>query len=362
MGSTRSTRVAASLHIRRAAQLGHGLRCLHEKATALLLATVVPLRQLVSWLSGVAAIDASALLKQRLLAGALSLEPEEVRSDGAGRFLSRVIESEAIEALALGGGVASIAAALELVVAAVVLAQGAAGALHALLLLVWAAVVFALCLRFYRRRERWTAARLAITHDLIERLVGHRTRLAQEVPGRVHRGEDEALSQYLLRSRELDHSQVELAAIVPRGWLMAGIVGLLPPFLSGGGSPATYAVALGGVLLASRALQGLAAGLSSLASAAIAWQQVVTVFRAAARGAPPPPPLPPGAARTPDGRLPGGPDGPAEGGVRPVVLDAHGLVFRHKGRARPTVSDLSLRITAGERILLEGRRAAGSRR
>ncbi|WP_437711321.1 hypothetical protein WMF45_39970 [Sorangium sp. So ce448] len=151
-------------------------------------------------------------------------------------------------------------------------------------------MVFALCLRFYRRRERWTAARLAMTHDLIERLVGHRTRLAQEVPGRVHRGEDEALSQYQLRSRELDHSQVELAAIVPRGWLMAGIVGLLPPFLSGGGSPATYAVALGGVLLASRALQGLAAG-----------------------------------------------------------------------RARPTVSDLSLRITAGERILLEGRRAAGSR-
>ncbi|WP_437810174.1 ATP-binding cassette domain-containing protein [Sorangium sp. So ce1078] len=338
-------------------------------AGALLLATVVPLRQLMAWLSGVFAIDSSALIKQRLLSGALALDAEEVRSEGAGRFLGRVIESEAIEALAMGGGVAAVASAFELVAAAVVLAQGAAGALHALLLVAWAVLVVALCARFYRRRARWTAARLAMTHDLIERLVGHRTRLAQERHGRWHHGEDEALSQYLLRSRELDRSQIEIGALMPRGWLIAGIAGLLPPFLAGSGSAATYAVALGGVLLASRALLGLSAGLSSLASAAIAWEQVSTLFQAAARGGAPPPPLPPDAGRTPpppgaERSPPGatglaGPNSARDVEVRAPVLEAHELSFRHKGRARPAVIDVSLRIGAGERILLEGPSGGG---
>ncbi|WP_437607067.1 ATP-binding cassette domain-containing protein [Sorangium sp. So ce834] len=329
-------------------------------AGALLLATVVPLRQLMAWLSGVVAIDASALIKQRLLAGALALDAEEVRSEGAGRFLGRVIESEAIEALAMGGGVGAVASAFELAAAAVVLAQGAAGALHALLLVAWAALVVALCARFYRRRARWTAARLAMTHDLIERLVGHRTRLAQERSGRWHHGEDEALSQYLARSLELDRSQIEIGALMPRGWLIAGIAGLLPPFLAGSGSTAAYAVALGGVLLASRALQGLSAGLSSLASAAIAWEQVSTLFMAAARGGAPPPPLPPDAGRTPPGAQEGaGSAGDAERRAPAPVLEAHELSFRHKGRPRPAVVDASLRIAAGDRILLEGPSGGG---
>ncbi|WP_437276885.1 ATP-binding cassette domain-containing protein [Sorangium sp. So ce375] len=333
-------------------------------AGALLLATVVPLRQLMAWLSGLVAIDASALIKQRLLSGALALDAEEVRSEGAGRFLGRVIESEAIEGLAMGGGVAAVASAFELAAAAAVLAQGAAGALHALLLAAWAVLVVALCVRFYRRRARWTAARLAMTHDLIERLVGHRTRLAQERSGRWHHGEDEALAQYLLRSREIDGSQIELGALMPRGWLIAGIAGLLPPFLAGASSAAAYAVALGGVVLASRALQGLSAGLSSLANAAIAWEQVSTLFQAAARGGAPPPPLPPDAGRTPP-RAPeiaGGPVGAGDAGnaeARATVLEAHELSFRHKGRARPAVIDVSLRIAAGDRVLLEGPSGGG---
>ncbi|WP_437895097.1 ATP-binding cassette domain-containing protein [Sorangium sp. So ce124] len=333
-------------------------------AGALLLATVVPLRQLMAWLSGLVAIDSSALVKQRLLSGALALDAEEVRGEGAGRFLGRVIESEAIEGLAMGGGVAAVASAFELAAAAAVLAQGAAGPIHALLLAAWAVLVVALCVRFYRRRARWTAARLAMTHDLVERLVGHRTRLAQERHGRWHHGEDEALAQYLLRSRDIDRSQIEIGALMPRGWLIAGIAGLLPPFLAGTGSAGAYAVALGGVLLASRALQGLSGGLSSLASAAIAWEQVSTLFQAAARGGPPPPPLPPDAGRSP-ARAPGveeiagGPAGAADAEARAAVLEAHELSFRHKGRARPAVIDVSVRIAAGDRILLEGPSGGG---
>jgi len=72
-------------------------------------------------LLGRLAIDAGALLKRRLLHGALRLEPEEIRHEGAGQLLGRVIEAQAIEALALSGGFLSLVAGLELAIAAVVL-------------------------------------------------------------------------------------------------------------------------------------------------------------------------------------------------------------------------------------------------
>ena len=53
--------------------------------------------------------SAGALLKQRLLAGAFRLEPEEIRREGAGQLLGRVIEAEAVESLALGGGLHGVA-------------------------------------------------------------------------------------------------------------------------------------------------------------------------------------------------------------------------------------------------------------
>ena len=80
------------------------------------------------------------LLKQRLLYGALRLEPEEVRHQGAGQFLGRVMESEAVESLALSGGFLGLVAGIELIMAAVVLGNGAGGTLHVLLLLGWVAL------------------------------------------------------------------------------------------------------------------------------------------------------------------------------------------------------------------------------
>src|SRR5438105_7086955 len=56
-------------------------------AWALLLLTLVPLRLLVTWSQGWLAIAAGGLLKRRLLAGALRLEPEEIRQQGAGQLL-----------------------------------------------------------------------------------------------------------------------------------------------------------------------------------------------------------------------------------------------------------------------------------
>jgi ATP-binding cassette subfamily B protein len=303
-------------------------------AWALLLVTLVPFRLLATWSQGRIAIGAGGLLKRRLLAGALRLEPEEIRHQGAGQLLGRVIEAEAVEALALNGGFLGLAAAVEVLIAAAVLGMGAGGGTHALLLLAWVAVAVFLGRQYYRQRRHWTEGRLTLTHDLVERLVGHRTRLAQETRERWHDGEDQAMARYLERSATMDRTAAWLMAVVPRGWLFLGLLGLTPAFVAGYSSPAALAIGLGGMLLAYRALHKLAAGLWHLAGAAIAWEQVAPLFQAAARpeagGAP-------ASALTPASGV-GGSDG------APTVVEAHGLVFRYRDRGAPVLRGCDLRI------------------
>ena len=318
-------------------------------AWVLLLLTLVPLRLLVTWTQGWFAIGAGLLLKRRLLAGALRLAPEEIRQQGAGQLLGRVIESEAVEALALSGGILGLVAGLELSLAAVVLGAGAGGGYQALLLLGWLGLTGLIGWRYVRRRRHWTAARLELTHDLVEHMVGHRTRLAQETPAHWHDGEAQALARYLELARVMDRTAAWLMALVPRGWLLLGLLGLAPAFLTGRGSPAALAVGLGGVLLAYEAFRKLATGLWHVAGAAIAWQQAAPLFHAAAR---PEVATPPTLARV----LGGG--GVGAGGAVPV-LEAHDLVFRYRDRGEPVLRGCSLRICPGDRLLLEGPSGGG---
>lgn len=133
-------------------------------AWALLLLTAIPTRLLAIWVQGRFAIGAGRLLKQRLLYGALRLEPEEIRHQGAGQILSRVLESASVESLAVNGGFLSLLAGLELLVAGTVLGTGAGGLGHVLLLAGWVALSVLIGAWFYRQRGRWTETRLTMTH------------------------------------------------------------------------------------------------------------------------------------------------------------------------------------------------------
>lgn len=318
-------------------------------AWALLLLTLIPFRLFVTWLQGLLAIGMGGLLKRRLLYGALRLEPEEIRYQGAGQLLGRVIESESVESLALSGGFLGVVAGLELVMAIAVLSVGARGVIHALFLLGWIALSFSVGWGYFRHRRAWTEARLGMTHDLVERMVGHRTRLAQEVRERWHEGEDQTLERYLERSGMMDRVAALLMALVPRGWLVVGLLGLAPAFVSGSSSPAALAVGLGGILLAYRALQKLAMGLSHLAGAAIAWAQVAPFFQAAAR---------PQVVGSPAFALAPGPD-PRGSEDEQTVIEAHDLAFRYRDRGEPVLQSLNLRVCAGDRLLLEGPSGGG---
>ncbi len=315
-------------------------------AWALMLLSYIVFRQRSTWAQGILAIGAGALLKRRLLHGVLRLAPDEIRHQGIGQLIGRVVESEAVESLVLGGGGLAIEAVCELTLAPIILASGAGGGWHALLLLVWIGLTLAIARAYYVRRRTWTGARVGMTHDLVERMVGHRTRVAQEARSRWQDGVDHAVERFLAVSRDMDSATRKLLAVAPRGWLVIGLLALVPAFMSGGGAThaaARLAISLGGLLFAYRALVKLAQGVSTLADAAIAWRQVAELYHAAAR------PIAVGSAAL----------------VAPPVargeplLSAHELTFRYPGRSEAVLDALRLEIVAGERLLLEGPSGGG---
>ncbi|HET9013757.1 MAG TPA: ABC transporter ATP-binding protein [Gemmatimonadaceae bacterium] len=325
------------------------------QAWGLLLLTRIPLLALGSWYQGVVAARAGSLLKQRLLEGTFQLAPEDVRRDGVGHTLSRVMESEVMETLALGGGFLALVAVVELVAAAVVLAYGAGGALHVLGLALWTGMACVLGASFWRHRRRWTASRLALTRSSIELMIGHRTRLVQRSGTLESEAEGSALAEYHQVSEAMDRAAAKLVALVPRGWLLAGLLILAPSFVGGMGSTVGLAVGLGGILLAYRALERGVAGFALLADAAVAWREAAAVFQAGGHEEPPGDPVSL-AAIDADPITP--PSGWADRAA--TLLEAHGLAFDYPGGARRVLRDCSFRIDVGDRVLLEATSGAGS--
>ncbi len=374
-------------------------------AWALMLLTMVPLRMLATWLQGSIAIRAGAVLKQRLLAGALSLEPDEIRSEGAGQLLGRVLESQQVEALALSGGFLALVASIEFILAGAVLFAGGSWR-EVLLLIGWLGGAALLAWRYFQRNEIWTTARLGMTHELVERMVGHRTRLAQQRRERWHDGEDGAVEGYLGISRKLDRAAALFLAAIARGWLVIAVLALAPVFVYGAASTTQLAVTVGGILLAYRAFRRLTGGLWQLTGATIAWQRTKLLFDAAARGearslagaarrggdlptAPSRPrlevdalepraPANCGAAeQSRDSDLPASssrprlaidasePRAPANGTAAEqsrdseFILDARQIAYRYAGRGQAVLRGCNLRVARGDRVLLEGPSGGG---
>jgi len=312
-------------------------------AWMLILLTLVPLRAGVNWLQGAISTRAGGVLKQRLLAGALRLEPEEIRHRGTGELLGSVLESEALESLALGGGFLLLLGGIEVVVSALVLAQGAGGAVHVGLLAAWLALAAGLGWAFFKRRVLWTRSRLEMTHQLVENLLGYRTRLAQERREQWHDGEDRELDSYLRASASLDRLTGVLSSVLPRGWMVLGIAGLAPSVAAGEPTMARIAIAVGGVLLAYRALGSIAGGMAQTFGALVAWRSVGEMFHAAAR---------PQHKSSPSVIL----DRRRAGGK---LIEAREISYVYPGRQAPAVAHCDLEVNVGDRILVQGPSGGG---
>ena len=72
--------------------------------------------QLQLWMSNAQsrfALQLGLVFRQRLLFGTLRLKPDEIRQQGLGQFLERVMMAEQIENLAVGGGLLAFLALFE---------------------------------------------------------------------------------------------------------------------------------------------------------------------------------------------------------------------------------------------------------
>jgi ATP-binding cassette subfamily B protein len=314
-------------------------------AWLLLLLTLIPCRLVGSFAGGALAVRAGTILKRRLLSGALRLDPDDVRREGVGQLLGRTIEADLVASLALTGGFAGLMALLELILAGVVLGAGARSGLHVGLLVVTVLGTALLTWLYTRQRHASTEERLGLTNDLVERMFGHRTRLAQQSPERWHTGEDEALAHYAGSSARLDRLGNLLQVLVPRGWFVVALLGLAPTFVTGDGSTPLLAVGVGGIVLAFGALRKLGSALEQLTAVAVAWERV-RLFQEAA------------VLHEPIGHPRFTCSGPGARG-EPALLTARGLVFRYGDRGAPILQGADVQIAAGDRVLLEGSSGGG---
>ena len=311
------------------------------------IACAVPLRLLEVWWQGLFSIRVGTLLKQQLLAGILKLTPDEIRLDGIGRHFGRVAESEVVELLALGGALLAVLSLVDLILAAIILALGAGGWLHVAALATWIAVAFVLTRRHYTAQRRWSGARIDITHDLLERMLGHRTRLAQLPLERWHDGEDRRLSDYCETSRLMDHRTMQLSALLRDGWLVIALLTLLPAFARGTAPPSALAISAGGILLAMRAFDEISVFFQQISLAAASFEQIRDLLRAVVR--------PELESKVPL-EMEAGKLTEELGGT---LVEARGLTFRHNARTRPVLENCALQIARGDRILLEGPSGGG---
>jgi ATP-binding cassette subfamily B protein len=319
-------------------------------AWVLMSLSAVPLQVATAWSGGRLAMDVGALLKQRLLAGALRIDPEAVRTEGSGRLLAMVSESDGIETAGLTGALGAVVAMVQLASAGLLLFFGAGGGLHVVLLILWSALIATMALRLYRSRADWTRERFALTNSFVEHVVGNRTRVTQQAPESWHHDEDDQLDRYLASSRKMDAAQRLLTALPARGWMMLGLSGLVPPLIAGRAEPTSLAIAIGGILQAQLAFAALVGSATALVGAHVAWRSVGQLFRAAAEM---PSPGIPGASFNRS------PESPSDGLRSDVVLDVRGVSFRYRPTGEPVIRDLAMELREGDHLLLEGPSGGG---
>ncbi|NLR70034.1 ABC transporter ATP-binding protein [Novosphingobium sp. ERN07] len=314
-------------------------------AWLLLAFTMMPGHLLAGWNEAVFGLETGRLVKSRLLAGALALPPDSVKRQGVGALIGKVMESQALEGLALGGAFSVLVGLIELGFAFWVLGQGAAPVLHGSLLCGFAVLTVLMAGQYHRRIIEWTRDRLGMTDYLIEAMIGHRTRLAQERADRRDLAEDGQLVRYQGKSAAMDRTALRFGSGLASAWLIAAILALGPSVArSPAPSGVLLAISLGGVMLAQRALGAVGSGLSSLSRASFAWEQVRTIFQAGKRTAPSPSRI----ASTEGGGSDSGP-----------VLEGQNIAFAHEEGHKPVLSGVDFTINAGDRILMEGPSGGG---
>lgn len=307
-------------------------------AWMLAMLTILPIRLASSWLQGRVAIAASVILKRRLFDTALGARREDLQRDGAGHLVARVAEAEAVESLVVSGGMRATTAVVELLLALPVLALAAGGWAHSALLAAFLVLLALTAFFQYRRQLAWTGSRLELSDSLIERMIGHRTRLVQQSADAEGPRDHAQLSRYGRSSADLDRLTLWQDVALGHGWMLASLLVLAPALMSFAQGPGAVAAALGGTLLAHGAYRQLLGGLDDLIGASVAFEQVRPLLR----------------SRSGDASL-----GATPRVDRPDTLRLEKVGYRYDSNARPVLESVDLHLSPGDRMLIEGTSGCG---
>jgi ATP-binding cassette subfamily B protein len=318
-------------------------------AWAMTLLSFVVTRAAGIWGAGRLAVHVGGITRERLLAGILRMSTDTVRARGIGSLLGVVLDADALDALARTGGPTLLADVAQFACGAVVLLLGAAPLGHLVLLVLWLAVAAILVRGLYRRLLDWADARLALTDDLVETMVGYRTMVAQMPPDKRHLGEDRVLDDYARKEAAMDREMARLAVVIPRGWLVLGIAALVPSFSATRIAATHVAASLGGVMLVYLAFRRIALETGpGLAAAFVAWRSTKPIAAAAAA---------PSAPAEQVAVLPTEIDEATEG--RRALLVGRDVSYSYPGRLEPVLRGADFEIHRGDRILIEGHSGTG---
>ncbi|HZQ06098.1 MAG TPA: ABC transporter ATP-binding protein [Anaerolineae bacterium] len=360
-------------------------------AWAALLLTGIPLQMMMNTAGARLGTHIGGIFRTTMLYGVLHLDPETIRHEGTGHFLDRIMDADVVQYGGISSVLTVLLASSQLIAAFGILLLGAGGLISAALL--GGIVIVMLVLGW----QHWSASQWGMTtyrnmtNNLVERLIGHRTRLAQQDPSAWHTQEDRELAQYL----EFSESEARFGnwlGSLPQAWLILGLASSIGAFVFLQLSTTELAISLGGVLLAQQALSAIALQIAFFIPLVLAWRQVRPIFRAArskkdkslaaaftlehARRI-----AAPSTARFASGEPSAhAQDDPliksGQAGANPssdyanVSLDRptpppaplvtlRNVMFRYQERARRALDDVSLEINPGDRILAEGPSGGG---
>lgn len=300
------------------------------------LLSALPMRGMLGALTGELRVGLGVLLEQRLFAGVLGIDPDDIRSDGIGRMIGRVHEAREWQRHTIAATIGATASSVDFALAAISLYGGGGPALVGLLA-VW--LVLSLVgggYAIYQVEIALARARLGLTADLVERFVGQRTRLVQEPLSSRFVAEDRALVEYSAAVERRDRRLATLAVAATHGWRLVALAAAAERVLVGVDAQ-PLALIVGGMLFGDAAFAGLFGVARSLAAARSSWETIGHLYRSAER-------LPARAAMPPSG---------------PATLTLRGVGFRYPGSERWTFRGLDWRVAPGDRFLLSGSSGAG---
>ncbi|HEX2981513.1 MAG TPA: ABC transporter ATP-binding protein, partial [Anaerolineaceae bacterium] len=320
-------------------------------AWALLLISIIPFQLATTWMQNRFSESLGVIFKQRLMYGALKMNPDDIRHLGAGQLLERVMDAESVETLVLSGGLSALISVFQLGIAAWVLAQGPGGGFSVAVLGLWVAAILVAGWINFRSGKRWTNAYRGMTNHMVEKMVGHRTRLAQEDPAHHHDDEDVELDEYQALSLNFSRTGMLLSAI-PSSWVVAGLACLIPALTSSQAYRLpNMAIGLGGVMLAYQAFGVIQAGIQNTIMLLLSWEQAKPIFHAAADPETPAPIVPGAEAAQPN--TPGTQD------PQIPLIAVHDLSYRFAPNRPAALQNCRLEIYPGDRLILEGPSGSG---